>query len=32
VVVGLVGLALRIVLDAVEAILDPRVRIEGRAR
>lgn len=32
VVVGLVGLALRIALDAVEAILDPRVRIEGQAR
>jgi peptide/nickel transport system permease protein len=31
VVVGLIGLALRIVLDAVEAVLDPRVRIEGQA-
>jgi len=31
VIVGLIGLALRIVLDAVEAILDPRIRIEGQA-
>jgi peptide/nickel transport system permease protein len=31
VVVGLVGLVLRIVLDAVEAVMDPRVRIEGQA-
>jgi peptide/nickel transport system permease protein len=31
VVVGLIGLALRIVLDAVEAVLDPRLRIEGQA-
>ncbi len=30
-VVGVVGLILRIVLDAIEAAMDPRIRIEGQA-
>jgi peptide/nickel transport system permease protein len=29
VVVGLIGLVLRIVLDVVQAIVDPRIRVEG---
>jgi peptide/nickel transport system permease protein len=31
VVVGLIGLVLRIVLDVVQATVDPRIRIEGEA-
>ncbi|HSM02609.1 MAG TPA: ABC transporter permease [Acidimicrobiia bacterium] len=31
VVVGLIGLVLRIVLDIVQAIIDPRIRIDGEA-
>lgn len=31
VVVGLIGLVLRVVLDIVQAIIDPRIRIEGEA-
>jgi ABC-type dipeptide/oligopeptide/nickel transport system permease component len=30
-VVGLLGLVLRIVLDAIQATIDPRIRIEGEA-
>jgi len=31
VVVGVIGLVLRVVLDVVQAIVDPRIRIEGEA-